>query len=101
MPAANKHQRPSLKLTSGVSVAEAKAKFSSIVKGVETKQVSVTILRRGVPVAQVVPLPSAEKPLLRGSMAGKGQELGDIVSSYLDEWTVSAWPEPAPGATDE
>jgi prevent-host-death family protein len=94
MPASVKHQNSSSNLTS-VSVAEAKAKFSSIVKSVEKKQGSVTILRRGVPVAQLVPLPGAKKPLLRGSMAGKGRELGDIVSPYLEEWTVSPWPGPA------
>jgi prevent-host-death family protein len=96
-----KRQKSPSSLAHNVSVAEAKSNFSSIVKGVEKKQVPVTILRRGVPVAQVVPLPSVAKPLLRGSMAGKGQELGDIVSPYLDEWTASAWPEPEPDATDE
>ena len=93
MPAV-KRQNPSSNFTRGVSVAEAKAKFSSIVKDVEKKRGSITILRRGIPVAQVVPLPAAVKPLLRGSMAGKGHELGNIVSPYLEEWTVSAWPEP-------
>lgn len=101
MPSAARHQKTQPDLARSVSVAEAKAKFSSIINGVEKRQVPVTILRRGVPVAQVVPLTGAAKTLLRGSMAGKGQELGDIVSPYLEEWTVSVWPEPAPDHKDE
>ena len=83
-----------------ISVAEAKANFSSLIKTVQKKHGPVTILRRGVPVAQIIPLPNVPTPQLRGSMAGKGQELGDIVSPYLDEWTVSGWPEPESGAEE-
>ena len=39
-----------------ISVADAKANFSSVLNGVEQKKTPVTILRRGVPVAQIVPL---------------------------------------------
>ncbi len=84
---------------SALSVAEVKAHFSSVISGVEKKQVPVTILRRGVPVAQIVPIPGATIPPLRGSMAGTGRELGDIVNPYMEEWTVGEWP--APGEDDE
>jgi prevent-host-death family protein len=101
MPASAKHQGESSNSARSVSVAQAKANFSALVKGVEMKQMPITILRRGVPVAQVAPLPAASRPLLRGSMAGKGRELGNIVSPYLEEWTVAAWPEPASEAKDD
>ncbi len=77
---------------SSLSVAEAKAHFSSVISGVEKKQVPVTILRRGVPVAQIVPIPVATVPPLRGSMAGTVRILGDIVNPYMEEWTVGEWP---------
>lgn len=69
-----------------VSVAEAKATLSAVVHRVEQKRVPVTILRRGVPVAQIIPFPAARAPKLRGSMAGTGRELGDIVSPVGVEW---------------
>ena len=71
------------------SIAQAKANFSSLISAVEQGHRPVTISRRGVPVALVVPFPTSARPKLSGSMAGTGIEIGDIVSPYLDEWTVS------------
>ena len=46
-------------------------------------------MRRGVPVAQVIPFPvMAPKPFV-GGMLGSGKILGDIVSPFAEEWTVS------------
>jgi prevent-host-death family protein len=73
---------------STVSLAKAKATLSAVIDGVEQRRIPVTILRRGIPVAQIVPFPDSPAPSLLGSMAGTGQELGDIVSPYLDEWTI-------------
>ena len=75
-------------LASTVSVAQAKANLSAILKGVEKKHGPVTILRRGVPIAQIIPVPDQPTPLLRGSMAGTVRVLGDIVSPLGVEWTV-------------
>lgn len=72
-----------------VSVAEAKATLSAVVHRVEQKRVPVTILRRGVPVAQIIPFPATPAPKLRGSMAGTVRILGDIVSPLGTEWAVS------------
>ena len=72
-----------------VSVAEAKATLSAVVHRVEQKRLPVTILRRGVPVAQIIPFPDTPAPKLRGSMAGTVRVLGDIVSPQWPEWTVS------------
>ena len=74
--------------SSTVSVATAKANLSAILKGVEKKHSPVTILRRGVPVAQIIPVPDQPAPLLRGSMAGTARILGDIVSPLGVEWTI-------------
>jgi prevent-host-death family protein len=70
-----------------LSLAQAKATFSAVVNSVEQKRRPITILRRGVPVAQIVPFPGASASILRGSMAGKGRELGDIVSPLDVEWS--------------
>lgn len=72
-----------------VSVAEAKATLSAVVHRVEQKRIPVTILRRGVPVAQIIPFPETPAPKLRGSMAGTVRVLGDIVSPLGIEWTIS------------
>ncbi len=71
-----------------VSVAKAKAELSALITRVETKQDSVTILRRGVPVAQIIPFPAPPRRPLGGSMAGRGRELGDIVSPLDLDWSV-------------
>ncbi len=73
---------------STVSLAKAKATFSAVIDGVEHRRIAVTILRRGIPVAQIIPFPETPALSLLGSMAGTGQELGDIVSPYLDEWNI-------------
>ena len=71
-----------------MSIAEAKANFSTLITRVEKKHGPVTILRRGVPVAQIIPVPSIPVPRLRGSMAGTARELGDIISPLDIKWTV-------------
>ena len=88
MPTAAKSRSNSSIPSSTVSVAVAKANLSAILKGVEKKHSPVTILRRGVPVAQIIPVPDQPAPLLRGSMAGTARILGDIVSPLGVEWTV-------------
>jgi len=71
-----------------LSLATAKATLSAVVDGVEQKRLPVTILRRGVPVAQIIPFPDIPAPKLRGSMAGTARELGDIVSPLNIEWNL-------------
>ena len=70
-----------------ISVADAKAHFSSVITRVEKKRLPVTILRRGVAVAQIVPL-AAEPKTLFGSMRGTVEVLGDIVGPTGDDWTL-------------
>jgi prevent-host-death family protein len=71
-----------------LSLANAKATLSAVIDRVEQKRLPVTILRRGVPVAQIIPFPGTPAPKLRGSMAGTARELGDIISPLDVEWTV-------------
>ena len=75
--------------SASLSLAKAKATLSAVVDTVEQKRTPITILRRGVPVAQIIPFPETPRPLLRGSMAGTVRELGDIVSPRWPEWTLS------------
>ncbi len=76
-------------------LATVKATLSAVVDGVAQKRTPVTILRRGVPIAQIIPFPGTPRPPLRGSMAGTARELGDIVSPHNDEWTLSdEWAHP-------
>jgi prevent-host-death family protein len=71
-----------------VSIADAKATLSSLVTRVQTKRLPITILRRGVPVAQITPIDQPKPPSLYGSMRGTVQELGDIIGPTGVEWTA-------------
>ncbi len=68
-----------------ISVAEAKAHLSSVIAKVERRRRPVTILRRGRPVVQIIPVP-VEAPTLYGSMRGTVVELGDIVGPTGEDW---------------
>ncbi len=71
-----------------VSLADAKANFCSLVNNVQLQHGSVTILRRGKPVAQLIPI--AERPAsLYGSMRGTVEEIGDIVGPTGEEWIIA------------
>ena len=90
MPSGTRKSR-SVPLTSSVktiSVAHAKANLSSVLNGVEQKKTPVTILRRGVPIAQIVPITENRQTSGYGWMRGTVQELGDIVAPTGVEWTA-------------
>ena len=71
-----------------VSIAYAKAHFSSVVSGVQKRRSSITVLRRGVPVAQIVPVAEEERASGYGWMRGSVKELGDIIGPTGVEWTL-------------
>ena len=71
-----------------VSIADAKATFSSLITRVETKRLPITILRRGVPVAQITPIDQPALASGYGWMQGSVQELGDIIGPTGVEWTA-------------
>ncbi len=68
------------------SVATAKANLSALLKGVEQNREEVTLVRRGVPVAKIVPIADAGLQSGYGWMRGSVRELGDIVGPVGEEW---------------
>ena len=89
MPGAKKSTPKAIDFESpkSVSIAYAKAHFSSMVSAVHKKRSAITVLRRGVPIAQIVPLSDTPTSLF-GSMRGTVQVLGDIVGPTGVEWTL-------------
>ena len=71
-----------------MSVADAKAHFSSVISGVHKKRTPVTILKRGIPVAEIIPIADEEPASGFGWMRGTVQVLGDIVGPTGVEWTL-------------
>jgi prevent-host-death family protein len=71
-----------------VSVADAKSRFSSILSRVEKRRQPVTVLRRGVPVAKIIPISETKLVSGYGWMKGSARELGDIVGPTGEEWTA-------------
>ncbi len=71
-----------------MSIAQAKTHFSSLISTVENNRGPVTILRRGVPIAQIVPFPTQQLTSGYGWMRGTVQELGDIVGPTGVEWAA-------------
>ena len=68
------------------SVATAKANLSALLKGVEQNREEVTLVRRGIPVAKIVPIADAGPQSGYGWMRGSVRELGDIVGPTGEEW---------------
>jgi prevent-host-death family protein len=68
------------------SVAAAKANLSSLLKSVEHDREEITLLRRGVPVARLVPIADSGPVTGYGWMQGTAHELGDIVGPTGEEW---------------
>jgi prevent-host-death family protein len=68
------------------SVAAAKANLSALLKDVEQNREEITLLRRGVPVAKIVPVAEAGPQSGYGWMPGSVRELGDIVGPTGEEW---------------
>ena len=88
-PQATKPAKPASPQTSQtISVADAKAHFSSLISGVQKKRNSVTILKRGIPVAEIVPFREGAATSGFGWMRGTVQVLGDIVGPTGIEWNL-------------
>jgi len=88
MPASAKPPRTANPIANSISVADAKAHFSAVLLGVEEKKRPVTILRRGVPIAQIIPISTPQPVSGYGWMRGTAKELGDIVGPTGVEWTA-------------
>ena len=68
-----------------VAISEFKAKCLALLEQVRKTKKPIRITRYGKPVAEVVPAaPAARKRSWLGSMAGKMEIVGDIVSPVID-----------------
>ena len=74
-----------------VAISEFKAKCLAILEQVRKTRQPIRVTRHGKPVAEVVPpSPVADRSAWIGSMKGRMEILGDIVSPAADEdeWEV-------------
>ena len=72
-----------------VSISQFKATCLAILARVKRTKKPILVLRKGEPIAQVVPPPSPSMPQSwLGSFSGSGEILGDIMNSASDpkEW---------------
>lgn len=83
-----KHSASLETLEPSVSIAEAKSHFSEVLATVEHRRQPITILRRGRPVAQIIPMQHQVRSLY-GSMSGTLVEAGDIIGPTGGEWSVA------------
>lgn len=69
-----------------ISISEFKAKCLALLEQVRKTKKPIRITRHGKPVAEVVPpAPSVDRTKWIGSMEGKMEILGDIISPAADE----------------
>lgn len=67
-----------------IGISEFKAKCLSLLDEVNKTKKPIRVLRRGKPVAEIVPPTPAPRHRKLGKMAGTGTILGDIVSPVID-----------------
>jgi prevent-host-death family protein len=67
-----------------VSISEFKAKCLALLEQVRKTKKPIRVTRHGKPVAEVVPPSAARVANWMGSMAGRMEILGDIVSPVID-----------------
>ena len=73
-----------------VSATEFKAKCLAILDEVEERGESITVTRRGRPVAVVSPAKRKAFKSPANSWAGRGRIVGDIVSSDPSVWDIAS-----------
>jgi prevent-host-death family protein len=74
-----------------IAISEFKAKCLSLLDEVNKTKKPLRILRRGKPVAEVVPPTPARKRRKLGRMAGSVKILGDILSPIIDLNDIEAY----------
>jgi len=67
-----------------IAISEFKARCLSLLDEVNKTKRPIRILRRGKPLAEIVPPRPVAKRRKLGTMIGKGTILGDIVSPVID-----------------
>ncbi len=73
-------------LDGSVPAAQAKTHLLRLLDTVHRERRSITITKRGKPVAQLVPLQTEPRASLWGCMKGSGRITGDIVGPEPDLW---------------
>ena len=66
-----------------VNVTEFKAKCTALIAEVESSKVSISVTRRGKPVAVLNPPTKQKYKSVGGTWAGRIREIGDIVNTDL------------------
>lgn len=74
-----------------IAISEFKAKCLSILDEVNKTKKPIRILKRGKPLAEVVPPTPAPKRRKLGTLVGQGAILGDIVSPVIDLNDIEAY----------
>ena len=69
-----------------MNVYEAKTKFSNLLSNVEDNKVTVTIVRYGRPVAQIVPVRRKRRSLAPVPELVGGKITGDIFADTSEAW---------------
>ncbi|MBN2497884.1 MAG: type II toxin-antitoxin system Phd/YefM family antitoxin [Deltaproteobacteria bacterium] len=67
-----------------IAVSEFKQTCLRLIEEVRQTGRSIVITKRGVPIAEVVPISSTERSAWRGAMRGTAKILGDVVSPAAD-----------------
>lgn len=74
-----------------IAISEFKAKCLSLLDEVNKTKKPIRILKRGKPLAEIVPPTPARKRRQLGTLVGKGAILGDIVSPVIDLNDIEAY----------
>jgi len=74
-----------------IAISEFKAKCLSLLDEVNKTKKPIRILRRGKPIAEIVPPQPERKRRKLGTMVGRGAILGDIVSPIIDLNDIEAY----------
>ena len=68
-----------------IAISEFKATCLAVLERVRQSGQPVLVTRRGEPIAEIVPPPTAKCRSLLGSGRGTGEILGDIMAPVVDE----------------
>lgn len=73
-----------------IAAGKFKAQCLAIMDDVQSRHETVTITKRGKPVARMVPVENTEVPALFGYLKGHARITGDIIDPVGDAWSADA-----------
>ena len=86
LPRLPRRKSPLLTAQQPVAAAQAKARLLELLDTVDREGETITITKRGRPVAQLVPFPARRTGSIFGCMKGTARITGDIVGPEPDLW---------------